>query len=37
MTNSPSKDKTKEYLIPSWLPEKDTSKNEADEKSSMQF
>ena len=32
MRNSPSKEKTKEYLIPSWIPEEDTSKNEADEK-----
>ena len=30
--NSPSKDKTKKFLIPGWLPENDTSKNEADEK-----
>ena len=32
MINSPSKDKTKEYLICSWLPENGTSRNEAYEK-----
>ena len=32
MVNSTSKDKTKESFILSWLPEKDTNKNEADKK-----